>query len=80
MDNLIKACAQLPASRQPELVIVGDGPAREALGNLAAEVYPSAKLTGALYEENLADQFRSADIFVLPGTGGQQNNRNMAGR
>ncbi len=70
LDNLIRACAQLPTSRQPELVIVGDGPARGALQALADDVYPGAVFTGALYGKDLANQFRAADLFVLPGTGG----------
>jgi glycosyltransferase involved in cell wall biosynthesis len=70
VDHLIKACAQLPPSHQPELVIVGDGPAAESLQSLASAHYPRTRFTGALYGEALADQFRAADIFVLPGTGG----------
>lgn len=70
IDNLLRACAMLPPERQPELAIVGDGPARENLQQLAAEIYPKTAFTGALYGETLAEQFRSADLFVLPGTGG----------
>ena len=70
VDNLIKACAQLPDSQQPELVIVGDGPALERFQAVAAVHYPRTRFTGALYGEDLADAFRTADIFVLPGTGG----------
>ncbi len=70
VDNLIRACAQLPSPHQPELVIVGDGPAKETLQSLAKAQYPETHFTGALYGEDLADQFRAADIFVLPGTGG----------
>lgn len=70
VDNLLRACAVLPAGVQPDVVIVGDGPERVALEALAAAVYPRASFTGALYGEALAAQFRSADLFVLPGTGG----------
>ena len=70
IDNLLRACALLPAERQPYAVIVGDGPEKENLEKLAAEIYPRAAFTGALYGEALADRFRSADLFVLPGTGG----------
>ena len=51
-------------------MIVGDGPERETLQTLAADVYPQAVFTGSLYGEALAERFRSADLFVLPGTGG----------
>jgi glycosyltransferase involved in cell wall biosynthesis len=70
VDNLIKACAQLPASLQPKLVIAGDGPAFESLRSLAAVHYPRTQFTGALYGQALAEQFHKADIFALPGTGG----------
>ncbi len=70
LDNLIRACAQLPDSLQPELVIVGDGPARGLLEALAEETYPAITFTCPLYGDALADQFQSADLFVLPGTGG----------
>ncbi len=70
IDNLLRACAALPLERQPKVVIVGDGPEKETLEKLAAETYPRAIFTGALYGEALAERFRSADLFVLPGTGG----------
>lgn len=70
LDNLLIACSQLPPSLEPELVIVGDGPVRESLIRLAQEIYPKAVFTGALYDDALAEQFRTADLFVLPGTGG----------
>lgn len=70
LDNLITTCSRLPASLQPDLLIVGDGPERTALEALAAKVYPKAHLTGALYGDDLEEQFQKADLFVLPGTGG----------
>jgi glycosyltransferase involved in cell wall biosynthesis len=70
LDNLLQACASLPTPIQPELVIVGDGPDRTRLEALASEIYPDAVFIGALYGEALDDQFRLADLFVLPGTGG----------
>lgn len=70
LANLIEACAVLPAAGQPELVIVGDGPDRDRLESLAAEVYPATLFTGALYGDALEAQFRAADLFALPGTGG----------
>ena len=70
IDHLLQACAQLPKRLQPELVIVGDGPARAQFEDLAKRIYPDASFTGALYGEALEAQFRAADLFVLPGTGG----------
>ncbi|MBW6465415.1 MAG: glycosyltransferase family 4 protein [Brevefilum sp.] len=70
IHNLLAACAQLPDALQPELVIVGDGPDRARLQALAQELYPQATFTGALFGDALEAQFRGADLFVLPGTGG----------
>jgi glycosyltransferase involved in cell wall biosynthesis len=70
VDNLIRACAQLPEALQPTLKVVGDGPAMGDLQALAAETYPKTVFAGAHYGDALADDFRTADLFVLPGTGG----------
>lgn len=70
LDNLMIACSQLPEALQPKVVIVGDGPDRLRLTKIAEKFYPGIIFTGALYGENLAKQFRLADLFVLPGTGG----------
>jgi glycosyltransferase involved in cell wall biosynthesis len=55
---------------QPRLVIVGDGPEREALEALAKEIYPGAEFVGAKHGAELKPYFTEADLFVLPGTGG----------
>ena len=70
VDLLLQACAALPENLQPELTIVGDGPERSRLQDLARQIYPRAKFTGSLTGEPLEALFRSADLFVLPGTGG----------
>ena len=70
VDLLLRACADLPERQRPRLTIVGDGPASGDLRALAAEIYPRAVFTGELRGEALAQYFRAADVFVLPGTGG----------
>jgi glycosyltransferase involved in cell wall biosynthesis len=70
LDNLLRACASLPADLQPRLQIVGDGPARLELEALAQGVYPGTEFSGARYGDELAAAFAAADLFVLPGTGG----------
>lgn len=70
LDNLLLACAALPAGLQPRVQIVGDGPARSELEALAQRVYPQTEFTGARYGPELEATFAAADLFVLPGTGG----------
>jgi glycosyltransferase involved in cell wall biosynthesis len=70
IDLLIQACAALPKSIQPLLEIIGDGPERGNLEKLAQEIYPRTTFHGAKYGEELDYFFQSADLFVLPGTGG----------
>jgi glycosyltransferase involved in cell wall biosynthesis len=70
VDILLSACADLPESLQPDLVIVGDGPDRERLQQLARSIYPQTEFVGAIHGADLTSHFNRADLFVLPGTGG----------
>jgi glycosyltransferase involved in cell wall biosynthesis len=70
IDNLLSACAALPPGLQPELYIVGDGPAMAEFQSLAGQVYPQAHFLGAKRGAELEAHFSAADLFVLPGTGG----------
>lgn len=70
LDNLLRACAALPASLQPRLWIVGDGPAYGEYKALSQAIYPSARFFGARHGQEIRSMFASADLFVLPGTGG----------
>jgi glycosyltransferase involved in cell wall biosynthesis len=70
VDLLLRACAMLPAEIQPELTIVGEGPVRPDLEALAQEIYPRAEFTGEKHGEDVRPYFHTADLFVLPGTGG----------
>lgn len=69
VDSLLRACAELEEP-QPKLVIVGDGPERAALEELARRVFPAAQFVGARHGAELDPYLASADLFVLPGTGG----------
>jgi len=70
VENLLGACAALPEALKPRLVIVGDGPERANLEELAKTLYPSAEFPGAYHGSDLEPFFTIADLFVLPGTGG----------
>ena len=66
IDILLHACAALPETLQPRLIIVGDGPARDEFEALAEEIYPSAEFIGAKYGGEVASYFADADLFTLP--------------
>jgi glycosyltransferase involved in cell wall biosynthesis len=70
IECLIKACAEISSAPKPTLWIVGDGPEKENLQKVAEAIYPDTYFWGALHGERLSDRFRTADLFVLPGTGG----------
>ena len=70
IDILLHACASLPNNLQPLLWIVGDGPMRGELMDLAASIYPTAEFPGHKHGAELEKYFKEADLFVLPGTGG----------
>ncbi len=70
IDALLRACAELPEGIRPRLWIVGDGPERQPLEALAAEIYPLAEFHGEKHDADLAPFYHGADLFVLPGTGG----------
>lgn len=78
IDLLLQACADLPDELQPEVCIVGDGPARPGLESLAQQIYPATQFSGAHYGAELAADFTWADVFVLPGTGGLAVQQAMA--
>jgi glycosyltransferase involved in cell wall biosynthesis len=78
VDLLLQACASLPAEAQPRLSVVGDGPARPNFEAVAQEIYPQAQFLGARHGGELDELFASADLFVLPGTGGLAVQQAMA--
>lgn len=78
VDNLIRACAALPADQQPQLWIVGNGPERGDLETLAQRVYPATQFWGTQIGSELDELFDQADLFVLPGTGGLAMQQAMA--
>jgi glycosyltransferase involved in cell wall biosynthesis len=69
VDFLLRACAEMPPPL-PQVVIVGDGPERKALEDLAEQILPSAEFAGTRRGQELIPYFQGADLFVLPGTGG----------
>lgn len=78
VDLLLHACSALSPELRPRLLIVGDGPSRSELQELAARLFPSAEFTGEQHGAELEQYFQAADLFVLPGTGGLAVQQAMA--
>jgi glycosyltransferase involved in cell wall biosynthesis len=78
IDLLLQACAALPEDLQPRLVITGDGPDRAEMEVQSRRLYPRAEFTGDRRGAELDVLFDSADLFVLPGTGGLALQQAMA--
>ncbi len=78
LDLLLQACANLAPELQPELVIVGDGPARAEFQRTARQQYPGAVFAGEKHGAELESYYAAADLFVLPGTGGLAIQQAMA--
>jgi glycosyltransferase involved in cell wall biosynthesis len=78
VDQLLRACAILPSRLQPRVWIVGDGPERLPLEAFAVEGYPKAEFKGVLHGADLQTLFATADLLVLPGTGGLAIQQGMA--
>jgi len=68
IDLLLEVCRSLGDAC--DLIIAGDGPERERLEQLTAQVFPRARFLGHVVGDDLGVAFAASDIFVLPGAGG----------
>lgn len=66
-ERLLRACARVQASAGAlEVVILGDGPERTRLGDLADQLGVRLRLPGFVPRDDVARWLRAADIFVQP--------------
>jgi colanic acid/amylovoran biosynthesis glycosyltransferase len=67
MDTLIRAVAELDGSASVQCAIVGDGPEKERLGNLAASLETNSRITflGPRPHEDVLKLVHECDVFVL---------------
>ena len=67
MDTVIRALAGMRAAPTATLVVCGEGPEREALGALAAElgVADRVRFEGHVGRDRIGDHFAACDVFVL---------------
>src|SRR5260221_11774814 len=72
VDVLIHAMPLVRAhAPHARLVIVGDGPDRDALASLARSVNAGATFTGRVENAALAGYMQAADIVASPALGGE---------
>jgi 1,2-diacylglycerol 3-alpha-glucosyltransferase len=67
VEVLIEAVRILPEPTRITLAIVGDGDQRRQLERLAGGM-PSVVFLGNIPDRELADEYRTADLFCMPGT------------
>jgi len=70
IDLLLKAYAQIEATPKPILQIVGNGPSKPEMEDLAASLKVDCLFLGDLRGPDLVKVFEAADLFILPGAGG----------
>ncbi len=71
LELLFEALSQMPKETRPVLEVVGTGPGTEEIKQQAEATLPGEVIfSGGLYGEDLAEAFKRADLFVLPGLGG----------
>lgn len=64
--GLVLAVGRLPAIERPTLVILGDGPERNALAQLAARLGVDLRMPGATPRAEVAAFMKAADLLVHP--------------
>jgi glycosyltransferase involved in cell wall biosynthesis len=62
VDLLIRACAGLPNELQPNLIIVGDGPGKEELVELARRIYSRSEFVGEKHAAELEPYLRKQTV------------------
>jgi glycosyltransferase involved in cell wall biosynthesis len=65
-DLLITALARMEGAARPELLIAGDGPARESLVGQARTAGVGVRFLGTVAQNTLAEMMAAADLFVHP--------------
>jgi glycosyltransferase involved in cell wall biosynthesis len=68
-ETVLRALARLDPARRPEYLIIGDGPCREPLERLAAELHlaDQVRFVGQLPNDRAVAEAAKCDLFVMPG-------------
>jgi glycosyltransferase involved in cell wall biosynthesis len=74
VDFLVRSCARLYISGQTKLLIVGDGPEKTKLQELARTVGIGSKVFWCGSVDDVVDYLQAADLFVMPSQFEGQSN------
>jgi glycosyltransferase involved in cell wall biosynthesis len=68
-ETVLRAMALLAPERRPEYLVIGDGPCREPLERMAAQlgVADRVRFLGQLENHEAVARVAACDLFVLPG-------------
>ena len=66
IEVAIRAVAEVASSRRVELVVVGEGPERQRLSDLAERLGAPVRFVGRVSDEELVDWYRAAELSVVP--------------
>jgi teichuronic acid biosynthesis glycosyltransferase TuaC len=68
-ETVLRALSMLDPARRPEYLVIGDGPRREPLERLAAElgVADRVRFLGQLDNPDAVARAAACDVFVMPG-------------
>jgi glycosyltransferase involved in cell wall biosynthesis len=69
--DVVEALARLPADQRPVLMVVGDGPLRDAMRERARQAGVETRFVGFKNQTELPPYYALADLLVLPSDGGE---------
>jgi glycosyltransferase involved in cell wall biosynthesis len=71
LDMLVRAVSMIDLNQRPGLIVVGDGPLRSRLEQLAKELNVALFITGECYDENIIARYvMAASVCIIPGNAG----------
>jgi colanic acid/amylovoran biosynthesis glycosyltransferase len=65
-EQLVRAAARLPPGSRPDVLIAGDGPHRELLAGLIAELEAPVQLLGSRSHAEIRDLYELASALAMP--------------
>ena len=66
VENILEAMAGLSSEKQPQLLLVGDGPLKSRYENIIQRHNLPVRLVGFQQKDQLPELYAAADFFILP--------------